>query len=126
MVAVACQKSAPWVMRLWMLPRALGPLGSHSNWSHHNKGLWPAALMLASPLFVLSIGGLMPDMPLLACILIGWGGYRVSNNPLFSLVMGTAALFRYNAPAFALFCEWMIINHNIALIKRMVFVLGQH
>lgn len=115
-----------WMLRLWMLPWSLGALwGAIQLGRFYRKGLWPAALMLVSPIFVLSVGGLMPDMPLLACLLMGWGGYLKHKNPLFLMVMGCAAIFRYNALCFCFIFILFDDNKvylNLNLFKRMVFV----
>ena len=90
-----------WLMRLWMMPWVFGALwGAIQLGRATGQWLWPAALLVVSPIFVLSIGGLMPDMPLLACLLIGWGGYMNQRRSLFLVVLGCAVLFRYSALCF--------------------------
>ena len=97
------RNQATWVMRLWMMPWVFGAVwGAIQLGKTINNSLWPAVLLVVSPIFVLSIGGLMPDMPLLACLLIGWGGFLKRRQPLFLLVLGCAVLFRYSALFFCL------------------------
>ena len=90
-----------WLMRLWMMPWVFGALWGATRFGRATgQWLWPAALLVVSPIFVLSIGGLMPDMPLLACLLIGWGGYLNRRRSLFLVVLGCAVFFRYSALCF--------------------------
>ena len=85
-------------MRLWILPWSFLAIWGMWRCTEYSSGskqnLW---LMLCSPIFVLSHNSLMPEMPLLACILVGWQGILWGQRSfLWALLLGCAALFRYS------------------------------
>ena len=86
------------LMRLWILPWTFaamwGLLKCIQFFGHDKSKLW---LILLSPIFVLSHNSLMPEMPLLACIVLGWQGIlRRKRSFVWALILGSAALFRYS------------------------------
>lgn len=113
-----------WIMRIWMLPWSFfGLFAAYRIGSFHQHKYWPAVVLSVCPVFILSIGGLMPDMPLLACLLIGWGGYLESKNRRWLLVMGLSCLFRYNAFFFCfLFILYELIKNRERILSKTVFI----
>ena len=85
-------------MRFWVLPWSFLALWGLWKCIEHIGGskdnLW---LTLCSPIFVLSHNSLMPEMPLLACIVMGWQGILTRQQKvLWAIVLGSSALFRYS------------------------------
>jgi hypothetical protein len=113
-----------WVMRLFMLPWAFfGLFGAYRIGSFYQHKYWPALVLSVCPIFVLSIGGLMPDMPLLACLLVGWGGYLESKNRRWLLLMGVSCLFRYNAVFFCfLFVVYEFIEDRDKIFSKTLLI----
>jgi hypothetical protein len=117
------------LQRLWMLPWSL--LALWGAWAL-GRMLAPgpggaskaAALLLCSPLYILSSGALMPDMPLMACILAGAGGAVGGRRwlPIWAFVAGCAFLFRYSGIAAPpLIALWFLLRHEP---RRAVSALG--
>tara|TARA_B100001093_G_scaffold447150_1_gene451890 strand:- start:25 stop:1572 length:1548 start_codon:yes stop_codon:yes gene_type:complete len=100
-------------MRVWVLPWSFLALWGlwkcieHIGGSQHK--IW---LMLCSPIFVLSHNSLMPEMPLFACIVMGWQGiFRGQNRTLWALILGTSAIFRYSGlTMIPLLTAWVVLN----------------
>ncbi len=112
-----------WVQHLWMMPwlvlAALGAwrLGDRLS---KGKGFAAAVLLCASPSAVLAAQSLMPDLPLLACVLLGLSGLAprpgapaaVHRWP-WALVVGAAALFRYSGLAMVpLVVAWALLQRD--------------
>lgn len=101
-------------MRLWVLPWSFLALWGcwkcieHIGGSQHK--LW---LILCSPIFVLSHNSLMPEMPLFACIVLGWQGLLFGKHKtLWAIVLGAAALFRYSGlTMIPLLTAWVLLNN---------------
>ena len=100
-------------MRAWVLPWSfLGLWGVWKCITHiggSQQRLW---LMLCSPIFVLSHNSLMPEMPLFACIVMGWQGVLSrQNQTLWAFVLGMSALFRYSGlTMIPLLTAWVFLN----------------
>lgn len=85
-----------WMM-IWLLPTAWGAreLGRHYI---HDDGRACAWVLITCPVVVLSAQSFLPDLPMLACTVVGLGGF-VSGRGYkegWALVAGSAALFRYS------------------------------
>jgi hypothetical protein len=89
-----------WALHLWMLPWLFLALLGMRRLAHAlDPGGSGAILVLASaPVFVLSAQALTPDLPLLACALLGISGFLTSERRAWAwaLLAGCGALFRYS------------------------------
>ena len=107
------RNSAVWTMRLWMLPWVLLSIwGTWKCLQVQGSSIWNLWLMVLSPLFALSHNSLMPEMPLYACIVLGWQGL-LRKKSLFGwgLILGCAALFRYSGlTMIPLVLGWIILH----------------
>ena len=100
-------------MRLWVLPWSILTLWgmwclAQQYRMHQNVIL----LVSVSPFFALSHNSLMPEMPLLACVVCGWQGILSGKNIVFwATVLGFAGWFRYSGLAMLpLFVFWVMWN----------------
>ncbi len=97
-----------WLAHLWMLPwLALAALGAWRLGERvAGQGAAAVLLLCGAPSAVLAAQSLMPDMPLMALVLLGLGGLvdgpgapaRARRWP-WALVAGAAVLFRYSGLA---------------------------
>ena len=94
-----------WVMHLWMLPWLLLATWGAQRLGRRFGGGGPEAVLLigSSPVVLLAAQGLTPDLPLLAVILAGFGGFlpavdRGAHRAAagWAVVAGCALLFRYS------------------------------
>lgn len=89
------------LLRLWMLPwTALCAWGAWNLGEYFvNRGASCSLLVIASPIFFLSNGSLMPDMPLMGCVIGGFGGlvYSERRSWCWAFLIGLGFLFRYSA-----------------------------
>lgn len=95
------RRAPEWILHLWMLPwLGLGAWGCWTLGRQHvgGNGLWPALYLLTSPVVVISSHALTPDLPLFACMAAGIAGFGLGGRtrPLFALLAGSSALFRYS------------------------------
>ena len=77
-------------MRLWILPWSVFAIWGMSRCIQSTLAskhvVW---LMLCSPVFALSHNSLMPEMPLFACILLGWQGVLSGKRgEVWALILG--------------------------------------
>ena len=88
------------ILRLWMLPwTALCAWGAWNLGVFFvNRGAACCLLVISSPLFFLSNGSLMPDMPLMGCIIGGFGGLVSTDRRswFWALLIGSGFCFRYS------------------------------
>jgi len=105
--------STVWVMRLWMFPWVL--LSVWGTWQFlqvQKASIWNLWLVVLSPLFALSHNSLMPEMPLYACIVLGWQGL-LRKRALFGwgVILGCASIFRYSGlTMIPLVLGWVIFH----------------
>lgn len=103
-----------WVQRAWMLPWLAVALVGALRLGRRLVGDGEAAavVLLTAPIVLLSTTALLPDAPLYACALLGFGGFvdateRAERTWPWALLAGAAALFRYSgvtlAPLLALY-----------------------
>lgn len=129
-------------MRLWILPWTFASIWGlwkcTQIFGYEQERLW---LILCSPIFVLSHNSLMPEMPLLTCIVLGWQGILRGQRPFFwALILGSAALFRYSGmtmiPLLAAYIvfqrsnRWLVLLFGVSLPTVLlcmhdIFVYGQ-
>jgi hypothetical protein len=94
-------RNAPeWVQHAWMLPWVgLALLGVRRLGAALGSDGVAALLVLGtSPVVILSAQALTPDAPLLACVVLGVGGFLTARERAWpwALLAGCAALFRYS------------------------------
>ncbi len=101
------------VQRAWMLPWVLVSLwGLWRLLLQMQVSIWGMWLFVFSPLFAISHNSLMPEMPLFACIVVGWQGLlRERNLFRWSLILGSSALFRYSGlTMIPLLIAWVLLQ----------------
>ncbi len=94
-----------WLMHLMMFPWVLLAIWGMRRLGEEllGSGKLAALLLLSSPLFVLSTHSLTPDLPLLACVVAGLGGFLSSKRGHgygWALLVGTSVLFKYSGICF--------------------------
>ena len=100
-----------WLMRLWTLPWSLLFLWGMSRLIQIFRLSSESIIIMAvSPFFALSHNSLMPEMPLLACIVCGWQGILSRKNLVaWSLILGFSSWFRYSGLSMIpLFIFWVL------------------
>ncbi len=92
------------LQRAWMLLwLPLAAFGAHKLGRHFwDDGALGVAVLLSSPIVLISAPSLLPDAPLYALVLAGVGGYVEAvearkSGWAWALLAGTACLFRYSA-----------------------------
>jgi len=93
---------APDVVRhVWMWPwLLLACWGAATLGRRFGAPAWAAILLLcANPAALLAATAWTPDLPLYACALAGLGGLWTTRRPVFALLVGLAACFRYSGVA---------------------------
>lgn len=85
-----------WMM-LWLVPTAWGTVQLGRAFCG-NDGWAAVWILLTCPVVVLSAQSLLPDLPLLACTVLGLGGYVSGRGSRFgwAWITGCAGLFRYS------------------------------
>ena len=104
-LAPVANQSVEW-QHLWMLPwLVLAGIGA-ARLGHQVAGRSAEAVILicGAPIAVLATQALTPDLPLLACTLMGFAGLLGEDKPIahrlgWALVLGCGAWFRYSALA---------------------------
>ena len=88
-----------WAQRMWMLPWMVPALlGAWALGQRvARRGAEAMVLLCAGPSAALAAGSLMPDLPLLACTLLGMSLLMGGWPRLGALVVGMGGLFRYSA-----------------------------
>lgn len=122
----------PMWMRLWMFPcfilflygvEQLGVFFSNSRWFF-------VLLTLFSPIVLLHLGSLTPDIPLVATYIAGISGVCIHRKWTWALLAGTSVLFRYSGlTVIPLILGWSFLfgffRHGIrlALIASIPFLI---
>ena len=89
-----------WLLRIWMMLWSFLSIWGfwHLSSAFANKSQGFLLFVVTSPVFALSHGTFLPDMPLLACTVWGWALLFQSNRLwLGGLLLGAGFLFRYSA-----------------------------
>jgi 4-amino-4-deoxy-L-arabinose transferase-like glycosyltransferase len=94
-----------WLMHLMMFPWVLLAIWGMRQLGVEllGSGKLAALLLISSPIFVLSAQSLTPDMPLLACVVAGLGGFLSSKRGSgywWALLVGAGVLFKYSGICF--------------------------
>ena len=107
------------VQRIWMLPWlgltlwGMWKLGQRFSGDAERSAL----LLVTSPLVFLATPALLPDAPLLACVVAGLGGFihavdRERPAAGWALLLGAASLFRYSALPLVGLLAWYAVRRG--------------
>ncbi len=104
-LAPVADQSVVW-QHLWMLPWLLLAGVGAARLGHRvaKRSAESVILLCGAPVAVLATHALTPDLPLLACTLLGFAGLLSEDKPIahrlgWALVLGCGAWFRYSALA---------------------------
>ena len=121
------KEQSVFLMRLWVLPWSVLFLWGLSRLIQIFRLSFDIVIVMAvSPFFALSHNSLMPEMPLLACIVCGWQGILSRRHMvLWSLVLGFASWFRYSGlsmiPLLIFWVLWHRPNKGVSSILACMF-----